>query len=112
MDRFLGSTHDIKDKVSIHRGFSSDILKKPELMDRQYDIIYIDGDHHSWSALEDAVLAFPLLKSGGLLIFDDYLYGDIKTCNSPHLGINAFISAYKDRIRDLYAGYQVFLYKK
>ena len=27
-----------------------------------FDLIYIDGEHHAASALEDAILAFPLLK--------------------------------------------------
>lgn len=112
LDRFLGSTHDVKDKVVMLRGFSSEVLKRAEVMARQYDIMYVDGDHHCWSALEDAVLCFPLLKSGGLLIFDDYMYGTITSHTSPHMGINSFVHAYREKIDILHSGYQVFLRKK
>ncbi len=36
-----------------------------------YDFVYVDGSHRASDVLTDAVLAWPLLKAGGLLIFDD-----------------------------------------
>ncbi|MCM8831198.1 MAG: class I SAM-dependent methyltransferase [Candidatus Omnitrophica bacterium] len=32
------------------------------------------GNHNAPSVLMDAVLCWPLLKNGGILIFDDYLW--------------------------------------
>ena len=37
-----------------------------------FDLIYIDASHYAPDVLSDAVLAFKLLKPGGILIFDDY----------------------------------------
>lgn len=62
-----------------------------------FDFIYVDGSHIASDVLADAVLAFSLLKTGGVLVFDDYLwtedlrYGrDILRC--PKAAIDAFIN--------------------
>ena len=39
---------------------------------RRFDFIYIDGDHHGKTMLEDIVLSWRLLKVGGILLIDDY----------------------------------------
>lgn len=36
-----------------------------------FDVVYVDGSHEGRDVLEDAVLAYPLVKRGGLMIFDD-----------------------------------------
>lgn len=108
-NRYLESTRDIADRVTSIRSTSRDALKSENIICRQYDIIYIDGDHHSMSALEDAILSFPLLKDGGVLIFDDYLGGDIKSLSSPHIGISSFLNVYNMDV--IHAGYQIFLRK-
>lgn len=36
-----------------------------------FDAVYIDGEHAGYAPLQDAVMAFPLLKVGGYLAFDD-----------------------------------------
>jgi predicted O-methyltransferase YrrM len=92
-DAFLKNTEHIKDKLTIHRGFSNEVL--PSLEDNSFDIIYIDGNHEPEFVLEDAVLAFRKLKVGGYLIFDDYGWG------GPDLtkrGIDAFLHGYHKRI--------------
>jgi hypothetical protein len=33
-----------------------------------------DGSHRARDVLEDAVLSWPLLKVGGIMLFDDYLW--------------------------------------
>jgi tetratricopeptide (TPR) repeat protein len=60
-----------------------------------YDFIYIDGSHLAADVLQDAVLAWPLLRVGGLMIFDDYglnLYADANL--NPAVGIEAFLSGF------------------
>jgi len=92
-NKFLKNVENIKDKLTIHRGFSNE--KVLELEDNSFDIIYIDGNHEPEYVLEDAVLCFRKLKRGGFLIFDDYGWG------GPDLtqkGIDAFLSGYHKRI--------------
>lgn len=69
--------HNIKvmgysDKVVKLKGFSQVLLRGLEL--DTYDCIYIDGNHHSSTVMEDAILSWRLLKVGGIMIFDDYLW--------------------------------------
>lgn len=42
----------------------------------QLDFIYVDGSHQAADVLCDAVLAFRLLRVGGVLAFDDYLWAE------------------------------------
>lgn len=50
-------------------GKSQDILLL--LSDQSYDFIYIDGAHEAKFVIQDAVLSWRILRSGGFLIFDD-----------------------------------------
>ena len=68
-----------------------------------FDFIYIDGDHTAVGVLEDAVDAIPLLKVGGLIAFDDYLWesDDRDPLKSPRLAVDAIASIYGDRLERL-----------
>jgi len=58
------------DRVTKLVGRSQDVL--PVLPQSQFDFIYVDGSHKVGDVLQDAVLTWPLLRAGGLMIFDDY----------------------------------------
>ena len=73
--------------------------------DKQYDFIYIDASHDKDWVLYDAVTSFALLKTEGLLIFDDYGWGD---CG---IGINAFLECFDKHIQVIHKGWQVFIHK-
>jgi hypothetical protein len=49
--------------------FSEEVL--PSLQPGSFDMIRVDGDHRPHSTLQDMVLSWRLLKTGGLLIVDD-----------------------------------------
>jgi predicted O-methyltransferase YrrM len=94
----------IQDKIIINRGFSNKEINKFD--DDFFDIIYIDGNHESNYVLEDAVSSFRKLKVNGIIIFDDYDWGDVKK------GIDAFLSVYSKRIQNLdIIDHQVFIKK-
>jgi predicted O-methyltransferase YrrM len=61
------------ERVKIYQGKSFDILRT-KLSKKQYDFIYVDGSHATKDVLSDAVLCYPLLKKGGIIIFDDYTW--------------------------------------
>jgi predicted O-methyltransferase YrrM len=106
---FKNNTRDFEDKITVLKGKSHILLR--ELRDK-FDFIYIDGDHDTVPVLEDAILSFRLLKFGGIMIFDDYLWdgGKGEYCN-PKKGIDAFLSAYKNQIVVLHKHYQVIIRK-
>ncbi len=66
-----------KGKAEFIRGYSQDVLRSHEFLQQHpnnsFDLIYIDGHHTIQSVLRDYVLSWPLLKIGGVMIFDDYL---------------------------------------
>ncbi len=73
--------------------------------DYQYDFIYVDASHDKDWVLYDAVNSFSLLKTEGLLIFDDYGWGDCA------LGIDAFTKCFEKHIHVIHRGWQIFLHK-
>jgi hypothetical protein len=62
--------------------------------------------------LEDAVLSFHLIKSGGIIIFDDYKWGkDLEIINRPQASIDAFLTIYSNCFHVLSIHEQVVLEK-
>ncbi len=108
--RFDRNTREYIDKISKLKGYSKDILKKIEA---NFQFIYIDGSHLAADVLEDAVLSWPLVTDGGILVFDDYLLAkEPEEENRPKLGIDAFLSVYRGRYEVLHLGKQVWLRKQ
>lgn len=73
---------------------------------RPFDLIYIDGSHTAPDVLTDAVLAFQLLRVGGVMIFDDYLWSmepplAADPLNTPKLAIDVFAAAFARKVRVL-----------
>lgn len=62
-------------KVQLVEEVSQDWLRRcwddPAQSFEQFDLIYLDGDHRGHLVLQDAVFAWPLLKPGGYLVWDD-----------------------------------------
>ena len=97
-------------KVRKIKGPSQEVLRGLPL--NHYDAIYVDGSHTAPDVLEDAVLAFRLLKRGGTLIFDDYEWGAHQgPLLEPKMAINAFLGIYQGRYEMLHMGYQVIIKK-
>lgn len=48
----------------------------PTLNDSSFDIIYVDGDHSPEGSYSDSINSFRLIKKGGLIIWDDYLWSE------------------------------------
>jgi predicted O-methyltransferase YrrM len=115
-ETFCHNTSYFEDKVIIKRNKSQDVLKELNDKKEYYDFIYIDGDHHAAAVLEDAVLAFPLLKHNGILIFDDYHWGAHMVngklnLDVPRPAIDAFLSIYANKIEVIGTGGQIMLRK-
>jgi predicted O-methyltransferase YrrM len=69
-----------------------------------FDLIYIDGSHTAPDVLSDAVLAFHLLRVGGVMIFDDYLWSmeaplHVDPLNMPKPAIDAFTTVFMRKVR-------------
>jgi hypothetical protein len=79
----------------------------------QYDFIYIDADHTTVGVLLDAELSWPLLKSGGVMAFDDLTWGaDLPPSQSPKAGILLFAERHKSEFDLVVANTQYWIKKK
>lgn len=83
-----------------------------------FDLIYIDGSHQAPDVLTDAVLAYRLLRTGGLMVFDDYLWsmeapGAQDPFNMPKPAIDAFINIFQRKVSVLIGPpiYQLYVHK-
>ena len=107
--------HNIKesvnsDKLELLEGNSILLLTKHNIP--QLDIIYIDGNHTLLNVFADAILVWGLVKTGGIIIFDDYLWGqDGDELNRPKLAIDKFLDIYIGQYELLLKGYQVVVRK-
>ena len=108
-------------KIEKHKGFSDVVLAKllTEGKKNYFDFIYIDGSHQASDVLCDAVLGFRLLKIGGILAFDDYMFMDgapseRNIFNCPKPAIDSFINIYFRKIKfmaEVGSNYQVYIEK-
>jgi methyltransferase family protein len=58
----------------------------------RFDLVYVDGSHHSDDVIVDAIKGFELLNVGGVMILDDYLWRFYAHRNDdPAAAIHAFL---------------------
>jgi len=99
------------ERIEKRRGLSH--LKLRELAPGSADAVYIDASHTIADTIRDAVLAWDVLRPGGLLIFDDYAWHD-KTDpdNRPQYAIDAFLVFFQRELDVKWKGYQVIVRKR
>ena len=89
--------------------FLQSVRREPD-----YDFIYIDADHTTIGVILDAELAWPQLKSGGIMAFDDYTWGhhtgDPRL--APQVGIDLFLHRHELDVQILTKNNQVWIRKK
>lgn len=116
-DRFEHNVQPWRERVIVHVGRSADVLRTAwePIDDGALDLVYVDGSHRASDVLTDAVLAWRLLRTGGLLIFDDYAWqyttkaGEVL---APKAGIDAFLAAFAGQYTVVASGYQVMVRKR
>ncbi len=88
------------------------ILGQPGELE-SYDFIYIDGSHDAPVVLTDACQAWSLLRRGGIMMFDDYLFGDPRdVLHRPRIAIDAFVNIFAEQLVVVHQGYQYAVQKQ
>jgi predicted O-methyltransferase YrrM len=78
-----------------------------------FDFIYIDGSHVAKDVLTDACMSWPLLKLEGLMVFDDYMWGNPRDAlHRPKIAIDAFTTIFGETAEIVHMGYQLVVRKK
>lgn len=109
--RFKDNTAEFADRITLHKGFSQDIL--PSLKADSIDVAFIDGDHSRDAVAFDAKECWRLIKQGGYIVFDDYGWGfkdKPETC--PKEAIDAFLLEHQDDLNVLLKQWCVIVKKK
>ena len=101
---FLDSGQLIKKKMTTKEFFKSN--------DKKYDFVYVDADHHAIWALRDGLDGYSCLNNGGILAFDDYMWGaSLPKMDQPKTGVDAFLISYANKVTVLEQGLQVWTRK-
>ena len=113
---FFNTAHFGYNKCQLIRGSSAEVLRKMHLhgyagiSDNTVDLCMIDGNHNALAVLDDVNIAFPLVKPGGWLLFDDVENDKPKT-DHVRSGIDMFLDSplsksveliWKDRYMECY----------
>lgn len=78
-----------------------------------YHFIYIDGSHQAKDVLTDACMAWQLLAPGGIMVFDDYLWGNPRdVLHRPKIAIDAFTNIFAEELQVIHSGYQLIVKRK
>lgn len=79
---------------------------------KSYDFVYVDGSHSGPDVLTDAVLAYNLCRVGGLIAFDDYLWGNFHDLiERPKVAIDCFVNMFAKKVRIINVGHQLWVQK-
>ncbi len=74
----------------------------------QFDIIYIDGSHRRDDVLADSVVAWPLLKVGGLMMWDDIRFHlEWEASERPADALAMFGAMFGDCMQEVHRGSQL-----
>jgi hypothetical protein len=91
-------------KIELIKGLSWDVF--PELNRRfgpepWIDLLYIDGAHDPTSVARDTILYVPMVKPGGIVLFDDYGHPDVKR------GVDCALNAFASMELAVFTGWQL-----
>ena len=111
LEIFTTNVRDAKKKGQILSTFAMDSFKALNQLAQQktnFDFVYIDGDHSPSGVLTDAVIAWHLLRQGGIMLFDDYEYDAEPT----KVGIQGFMQGFVGKYDLVLQNYQLAVKKK
>lgn len=95
------------EKIKLLKGDSRYILPALCRERHQFDVIYVDGSHATLDVVNDGIYSLHLLKSGGVIIFDDYKWVDPIHGNQPVKKAVDFLDvSYPKYMKRIHDGYQ------
>jgi len=89
--------------VSLYKKTSQEALAEMLTFKHEFDFIYVDGSHAPDDAFADGLASWKLLKQGGVMLFDDYLYPHEPT----QVGVDRFLEHHKGKYEIILNNYQL-----
>jgi cephalosporin hydroxylase len=104
----------LEDRITAIKGKSAEILMNMIQQNEMFDFIYVDGSHKCLDVAIDLCLGWQLLRNGGIMAIDDYLYSletnlGTNVLDYPYHAVNHFLESHKNEFTVLEKGYRVFL---
>ena len=109
---FQSNLVEFKDRFLFYKNTSNEFFLNNK---EKYDVIYIDGWHEAPQVYEDINNSWNCLNENGIIICDDYFYGDIinnKDSNLPANSINKFILENKQKLKIINVNNTQIFFKK
>jgi predicted O-methyltransferase YrrM len=112
LQRFARNKEKLENRKNVNwrytREASVDALGELFFIGSMFEFIYIDGSHQAKDVLTDACMAWQVLTPGGIMVFDDYLWGDKRdVLHRPKLAIDAFVNIFAEDLTVLHVGNQL-----
>jgi len=111
-ESFIFNLKKFKERFSFFKGTSDKFFKNNS---QKFDVIYIDGWHEANQVYKDINNSWDYLNVNGIIICDDYFYGDIKNNlvnNLPANAINKFIFENKNKLKVICVNNTQIFFKK
>lgn len=110
--RFEANVAEFRGRVQKIKAPSNVALAELAVDGRKFDIAYIDGGHRAVDVYSDAIMVWPMMAPGGMIIFDDYQWGYRQdTREHPKPGIDCFLHAFEGLYRMVHNDYQIAIAK-
>ena len=109
---FIFNLKEFKERFSFFKGTSDEFFKNN---DQKFDVIYVDGWHEANQVYKDIDNSWNCLNVNGIIICDDYFYGDIKNNlvnNLPANAINKFLFENKNKLKVICVNNAQIFFKK
>ena len=105
---------EFKGRFSFFKNTSDEFFMQNK---EKFDLIYIDGWHEAPQVYKDINNSWDSLNINGIIICDDYFYGNINVRNNlinklPALAINKFILEKRDELKIICVNNSQIFFKK
>lgn len=110
--RFVRNMEKLGNRKNLywHYAQETSVMALGEMLQESYvfEFIYIDGSHQAKDVLTDACMAWQVLSPGGIMVFDDYVWGQPRDIlHRPKLAIDAFVNIFAEDLTVLHVGNQL-----
>ncbi|MDO5356025.1 MAG: class I SAM-dependent methyltransferase [Conchiformibius sp.] len=104
----LASTLFPQANIIKYKGFSHAVMMAlcAQGFENYFDFIYVDGSHEAPDVLLDALLAHRLVRQGGIIAFDDYMWSPLPHGEQDHYllvkpAVDHYVNTYQRKVHVL-----------
>ena len=103
-ERFDRNTSRFGDRIARYKGPSSGHLARLLDAKQTFDMAFIDGSHFADDVWVDAYYSWAMLRTRGLLVWDDYLWDEYANgLANPRLAIHRFLDVHAGEYEVVFA---------